>query len=139
MYFSDSAYDILDDYCTAPTLPLELQKTKTDVASDVYDDPREWSAPEPVTRLHQTIPCAQLFGMGTYENLESRKSGNRISDVTDSGNYSNRSSDVSLSMQSVTGATLTGSTESRMQRKTPDSQFEDYEVSYYTHTHRPLN
>lgn len=104
-----------------------VSKTKTDVASDVYDDPREWSAPEPVTRLHQTIPCAQLFGMGTYENLESRKSGNRISDVTDSGNYSNRSSDVSLSMQSVTGATLTGSTESRMHRKTPDSQFEDYE------------
>ncbi|THD25074.1 Breast cancer anti-estrogen resistance protein 1 [Fasciola hepatica] len=104
-----------------------ISKTKPDEASDVYDDPREWAAPEPVKRLHQAIPCVQEPGMGTYENLDSNKSGNRISDVTDSGNYSNRSSDVSLSSQSVTGATLTASVESRLQPKTPDSQFEDYE------------
>ncbi|KAF8568340.1 hypothetical protein P879_02354 [Paragonimus westermani] len=92
--------------------------------ADVYDDPVDWLEDNRKLPLTLKKPECDSNMSAVYENLTLNPpcSNNRTSGLTDSGNYSNRSSDLSINLPSVMG-----SQERHVNLRTPDSQYEDYE------------
>ncbi|KAF5401572.1 hypothetical protein PHET_04707 [Paragonimus heterotremus] len=92
--------------------------------ANVYDDPVDWLENNKQLPLTLKKPECDSNMSAVYENLTLNPpcSNNRTSGLTDSGNYSNRSSDLSINLPSVTG-----SQERHVILRTPDSQYEDYE------------
>ncbi|KAF7256764.1 hypothetical protein EG68_06157 [Paragonimus skrjabini miyazakii] len=92
--------------------------------ADVYDDPVDWLQNNRKLPLTLKKPECDPNMSAVYENLTLNPpcSNNRTSGLTDSGNYSNRSSDLSINLPS-----MMGSQERHVNLRTPDSQYEDYE------------
>ncbi|GAA43003.2 breast cancer anti-estrogen resistance protein 1 [Clonorchis sinensis] len=107
-----------------------VHRKNQDSENDVYDDPTEWLS----TNVNKTATSSETVGLAMqtadlgvssqplYTNSLLNTRTHRTSGMTDSGNYSNRSSDASLGMQSTTGF-LEGKSCSRPS----GSHYEDYE------------
>ncbi|TGZ65401.1 hypothetical protein CRM22_005881 [Opisthorchis felineus] len=109
---------------------LHFQRKNQDSENDVYDDPTEWfsvNVNKPATSSEAVGLSMQTADLGVsfqppHTNSLLNTRTNRNSGLTDSGNYSNRSSDASLGMQSTAGF-LEGKSCSRPS----GSHYEDYE------------